>query len=118
MSSFPADTYVKLLDCVVSDAHFLTEGVFECDIAHCRSVDVLCMLYKIRCNQMHPLYGVLPAPYVPVRVGYTRCLGRITVYLYARISSLQNHTVPQDFYSLVTVNDFSNPVCNGLRPTF
>ena len=26
------------------------------------------MLYKIRCNQMHHLYGALPVPYVPVRV--------------------------------------------------
>ena len=39
--------------------------MFEYDLAHRRSVAVLRMLYKIRCNQMHPLYGV---PYVPVRV--------------------------------------------------
>ena len=43
-------------------------GVFECDIAHRRSVAILCMLYKIRCNPLHPLYGALPVPYVPVRV--------------------------------------------------
>ena len=42
--------------------------MFECDLAHRRSVAVLCMLYKIRCNPMHPLYGALPVPYVPVRV--------------------------------------------------
>ena len=29
---------------------------------------VLCMLYKIRCNPMHPLCGALPVPYVPVLV--------------------------------------------------
>ena len=29
-----ADTYLKLLDRVVSGARFLTGGVFECDIAH------------------------------------------------------------------------------------
>ena len=40
----------------------------ECDIAHRRSVAVLCMVYEIRCNPMHPLYGVLPVPFVPVRV--------------------------------------------------
>ena len=50
-----ADTRLKLLDLVVSGARFLTGGVFECDIAHRRSVAVLCMLYKIRCNPMHPL---------------------------------------------------------------
>ena len=63
-----ADTHLKLLDRVVSGALFLTGGVFECDIAHRRSVAVLCMLYKIRCNPMHPLNDALPGPYVPVRV--------------------------------------------------
>ena len=43
---------------------FLTMGVFECDISHRRSVFVLFMLHKIRCNPMHPLYGALPEPYV------------------------------------------------------
>ena len=37
-------------------------------IAHSRFVAVLCMLYKIRCNPMHPLNDSLPGPYVPVRV--------------------------------------------------
>ena len=46
-----ADTHLKLLDRAVSGSRFLTEGVFECDIAHRRSVAVLCMLYKIRCNR-------------------------------------------------------------------
>ena len=52
---FAADTHLKLLDRIVSGARFLTGGVFECDIVHRRSVAVLCMLYKIRCNPMHPL---------------------------------------------------------------
>ena len=51
-----------LLDHVVGGAIFLTGGVFECDLAHRRSVAVLCLLYKIRCNTMHPLYGALPVP--------------------------------------------------------
>ena len=63
-----ADTHLKLLDRVVSGARFLTGGVFECDIAHRRSVAVLCMLHKIRCDLVHPLNGALPGPYVPVRV--------------------------------------------------
>ena len=63
-----ADTHLKLLDHEVSDAQFLTGGVFECDIAHRRSVAVLCMLYKIMCNPVHPLNGALPILYVPVRV--------------------------------------------------
>ena len=38
-----ADTHLKLLDCAVSGAQFLTGGVFERDIIHRRSVAVLCM---------------------------------------------------------------------------
>ena len=63
-----ADTHLKLLDRAVSGARFLTGGVFECDIADRRSVLVLCMLYKIRCNPVHPLNGALPGPYMPSRV--------------------------------------------------
>ena len=64
-----ADTHLKLLDLAVSGARFLlTGGVFESDIAHRRSAAVLCMLYKIMCNPMHPLNDVLPGPYMPVRV--------------------------------------------------
>ena len=47
---------------------FLTGRVFECYIEHCRSVEVLCMLYKVRSNPMHPRYGALPSQYVPVGV--------------------------------------------------
>ena len=53
---------------LVCGARFLTEGVFECHISHHRSLAVLCMLYKIMCNPVHPLNGALPGPYVPVRV--------------------------------------------------
>ena len=63
-----ANTHLKLLGRAVTGARFLTGRVFECDISHRRSVAVLCMLYKIRCNPVHPLYGALPGPYVPVQV--------------------------------------------------
>ena len=63
-----ADTHLKLLDRVVNGACFLTGGVLDCDLAHRRSVAVLCMLYKIRCNLMHPLCSALSVSYVPVRV--------------------------------------------------
>ena len=42
--------------------------MFECDLEHRRSVAVLSMLYKIRCNPMDSLYGAVPVMYVPVRV--------------------------------------------------
>ena len=63
-----ADAHLKLLDRVVSGSGFLTGGVFQCDHSPRRSEAVLCMLYKIRCNPMHPLYGALAVTYLPVRI--------------------------------------------------
>ena len=54
-----ADTHLRLLHRVVNGAWFLNGSVLHCDLAHRRSVAVLCMLYKIRCNPMHPLYGTV-----------------------------------------------------------
>ena len=54
-----ANTHLKQLDRVVSDAKFLTVGVFPGNIASRWSAAVYCMLNKIRCNLMHPLYGAL-----------------------------------------------------------
>ena len=54
-----ADTHLKLLYRAVSGVRFLTVGVFECDMTHRQPVAVLCMLYMIRCNPMHPLNGAL-----------------------------------------------------------
>ena len=75
-----ADAYVKLLDRVVSDARFLTRGVFECDIAHRRSVAVLCMMYKIRWTRC-TLSIWCSTCAVCDSEGYTRCSGRTEVYL-------------------------------------
>ena len=52
-----ADTHLKLLERVVGGARFLTGGILECDIAHRRSVAVLCMLCKIGCKPMNLLNG-------------------------------------------------------------
>ena len=54
-----ANTLLELLDRLISGGSFLTDGMFECNIAHHRYLVVLYMLYKIRCNQMNPLYGAL-----------------------------------------------------------
>ena len=89
-----ADTHPKLLYRAVSGAWFLTRGVFECDIEHRQSVAVLSMLYKIRCNPMHPVNSTWTAC---ASVGYTRCSGCTSVHLCA--SSLKNlAAVQQDFY--------------------
>ena len=92
---------------------FLTGGVFACDLANRRSVSVLCMLYKIRCNPMHPIYGAIPVPYVPVRV--TR--GAVIAHRYTdapprcRTSLYRRTFVP---FSVSLWNDLSDPVFDGV----
>ena len=108
-----ADTHLKLLDRVVSGARFLTGDVFECDIAHRRSVSVPCMLYKIRCNPLHQLNDALPGPYVPVRV--TRGALVAHQYTYApprcRTSQYRRTFVP---LSVSLWNDLADPVFDGV----
>ena len=110
------DTHLRLLDLVVSGASILTGGVFECDLAHRRSVAVLCMLYKIRCNPMHPFNGALPVPYVtyvPVRVTCGAVIAHR--YTYApprcRTSQYRRTFIP---LSVSLWNDLSDPVFDGV----
>ena len=108
-----ADTHLKRLDPAVSGAWFLTGGVFECDIAHRRSVTVRCMLYKIRCNPVHPLNGALPGPDVPVRATrwalvahwYTSAPPCCRTSQYSRIFII---------LSVSLLNDHANPVFDGV----
>ena len=72
----------KKLDRVVSAARFLTGGVFESDIAHRRHVAISCMLFKIRCNAMHPLYGAL---HFSQRVTRATLVGCTSIYLCASL---------------------------------
>ena len=108
-----AGTHLRLLDLVVSGASFLTGGVFECDLAHRRSVAVLCMLHKIRCNSMNPLYGALPVPYVPVRVTGGAVIAHR--YTYApprcRTSQYRRTLIP---WSVSLWNDLSDPLFDGV----
>ena len=108
-----ADTHLKLLDRVISDASFLTGGVFECDLAHHRSVAVLCMLYKIRCNQLHHLYGALPAPHVPVRVTRSAMIAHKYTYAppHCRTSQYLRTFIA---LSVSLWNDLGNPVFDGV----
>ena len=108
-----ADTHVKLLDRAVSGAWFLTGSVFECDISHRLSVAVLCMLYKIRCNPVHPLNGALPGPYVPVRVTRGSLVAHRYTYAAPRCRTLQ---YSRTFIRLSVPfwNDLANPVFDGV----
>ena len=109
-----ADTHLKLLDRAVSDARFLTGGVFECDISHRRSVAVLCMLYKIRYNPVHPLNGALPGPYVPALVTLGALVAHRYTYAPPRCRTLQYSRtfIPSQCPS--AWNDLANPVFDGV----
>ena len=104
-----ADTHLKLLDRAVGGARSLTWGVFECDIAHRRSVAVLCMLYKVRCKAMHPLIGALPGPYVPVRVARGALITHL--YTYAppscRTSQYSTTFIPLSTCGMILLTQYS-----------
>ena len=108
-----ANTHLKLLDPAVSGARFLTGGVFKFDIAHRRSVAVLCMLYKVRCNPMHPLNDALPGPYVPVRVTRGALVAHRYAYAPPRCRSSQYRRIFVPF-SVSLWNDLANPVFDGV----
>ena len=105
-----AVTHLKLLDRAVSGARFLTGGV---DISHRRSVAVLCMLYKIRCNPEHPRNGALPGPNVPARVTRGALVAHRYTYVPPRCKTLQYSRTFIPF-SVSLWNDLANPVFDGV----
>ena len=109
------DTHLKLLDCAVCGASW-TGGVFECDLAHRLSVGVLSVLYKIRCNPMHPHYGALPVTYVPMRVTRDAVIGNRYTYEHSRC---RNSQYRRTFIRLPVSlwNDFGDPVFDDVGLT-
>ena len=87
--------------------------MFECDIAHRRSVAVMCMLYTIRCNPMHPLNDGLPGPYVPVRVTCGALVAHRYTYAPPRCRTSQAR---RTFITLSVSlwNDLAHPVFDGV----
>ena len=108
-----ADTHLKLLDSVVSGACFLAGGVLNCYLSHRRSVSVLCMLYKIRCNPMHPLCGALPVPYLPVRVARGTLIAHRYTDAHPRCRASQNRRafIP---LSVSLWNHLVDPIFDGV----
>ena len=88
-------------------------SVFECDLAHRRSVAVLCMLYKIRCNPLHPLHGALPVPDVPVRVTRGAVIAHWFTYVPPRCRTSQ-YSITFIAFSVSLSNDLSDPVFDGV----
>ena len=87
--------------------------MFECDIAHRRSGAVMCMLYKIRCNPMHPLNDAQPGPYVPVRVTRGALVAHRYTYAPPRCRTLQYIRTCISL-SVSLSNDLANPVFVGV----
>ena len=87
--------------------------MFDCDLVRRRSVSVLCMLYKIRCKPMHPLYGTLPVPCVPVRVTRGALAAHRYTYAPPRCRTLQ---YCRTFVPLAVSlwNDLDDPVFDGV----
>ena len=98
---------------LVSGACFLAGGVLNCDVSHRRSVTVLCMLYKIRCNPNHPLCGPLPVPFVPVQVTRGALIAHRYTFAPPRCRTSQ---YPWTFISLSVSlwNDLVDPVFDGV----
>ena len=71
------------------------------------------MLYKIRCNPMHPLYGAQPEPYVPVGVMHSAVITHRYTYepLRCRTSQYHGTFIP---LSVSLRNDHCDIVFNGV----
>ena len=88
-------------------------GVFEFDLAHRRPVAVLCTLYKIRCNPMHPLYGALREPYVLLHVTSGAVIAHRYTYAPPRCRTSQYR---RTFISMSVSlwNNLGDPVFDGV----
>ena len=71
------------------------------------------MLHKIRCNSMHPRYGSLPVPYVPVRVTRGAVIAHRYTYAppHCGTSQYRRTFIP---WSVSLWNDLSDPVFDGV----
>ena len=108
-----ADTHLKLLDRAVSGTWFLTGCAIEGDIAQRRSVAVLCMFYKIRCNLVHPFNGALPGQYVPVRVTRVALVAHWYTYALPSCRTLQ-YSRAFIHISVSLWKHLANPVINDV----
>ena len=82
-------------------------------LCHRRSVAVLCVLYKIRCNPIHQLGDVLPGPYVPVRVTRGALVTRRYTHAPPRCRTSQYRRTSVAL-SVSLWNDLADPVFDGV----
>ena len=71
------------------------------------------MLYKVRCNPVHPLNGALPGPYEPALVTSGALVTHRYTYAPPRCRTLQYSRIFIPF-SVSLWNDLANPVFDGV----
>ena len=71
------------------------------------------MLYKIRCNSVHPFNGALPGPYVPARVTRGALVAHGYTYAQPRCRTLQYSRTFIRF-SVSLWNDLASSVLDGV----
>ena len=71
------------------------------------------MLYKIRCNPVHPLNCALPGPCVPVRITRGAQVSHRYTHASPRCRTSQYHRIFIPF-SVSLENDLANPVLDGV----
>ena len=87
---------------------------FQCDIAYHRSVAVLCMLYKIRCNTMHTRSLWCSTWAVCASAGFTRCMvAQRYIYALPRFRTSQ-YTITFTLLSVSLWNYLGIPVLDGV----
>ena len=92
---------------------FLAGFVLNCNLSHRRSVAVLCMLYKIRCNLKHQLCGAQPVPYVPVQVTRGALIAHRYAYAPPRCRTSQ-YRMTFILLSVFLWNGLVDPVFDGV----
>ena len=71
------------------------------------------MLYKIRCNPVHPIYGALPGPYVTAQVTRSALVAHQYTYAPPRCRTLQ-YSRTFILFSVSLWNDLADPVFDGV----
>ena len=71
------------------------------------------MLYKIRCNPVHPLSGALPGLYVPAQVTRSALVAHQYTYAQPRFRTLQ-YSRTFILFSVSLWNDLASSVVDGV----
>ena len=109
----PVLEYCSAVWCSAADLHLkLLGAILEWNLAHHRSVAVLCMLFKIRSNPMH-----CSLEYVPARVTRGALVAHTHLFVspQSRTSQYRRTFVP---LSVLLWNDLGCPVYDGVGPVW